>query len=276
MDQSAHAQKTADARFAELLTDVAIRASAAIRAVDFRAADARRKADGSPVTIADEAAQAVIREGLARVAPGIPVVSEEAFAEWHDKEPPPEFLLVDPLDGTAEFIAGRPEYTVNIALVRDGAPVVGVVAAPALGLIWRGATDRGAERLHFAGGKPGVPERIHTRPWPAGERVAAASRSHFDPGSAAVLARLGPIVTKASGSAIKFCRIAEGAADVYPRLAPTSEWDVAAGHAVVAAAGGVIVTPDGGQPQYGRAREEFRVAGFIAWGDPAAARQFPR
>jgi len=253
---------------------VAIRASAAIRAVDFRTANARRKADDSPVTIADEAAQAVIREILARVAPGVPVVSEEAVAEWHDKAPPHEFLLVDPLDGTAEFIAGRPEYTVNIALVRDGAPVVGVVAAPALGLIWRGATDRGAERLRFAGGKPGAPERIQTRAWPAGERVAAASRSHFDPASAAFLARLGPIVTMESGSAIKFCRVAEGAADVYPRLAPTSEWDVAAGHAVVVAAGGVIVTPDGGRPQYGRAQEVFRVPGFIAWGDPAAGREF--
>ena len=109
--------------FAELLTGVAIQASAAILAVDFRAADARRKADDSPVTIADEAAQAVIREGLARVAPDIPVVSEEAVAEWQDRAPPHEFLLVDPLDGTAEFIAGRLEYTVNIALVRDGAPV---------------------------------------------------------------------------------------------------------------------------------------------------------
>ena len=262
--------------FAELLTGVAIQASAAILAVDFRAADARRKADDSPVTIADEAAQAVIRAGLARVAPDIPVVSEEAVAEWQDRAPPHEFLLVDPLDGTAEFIAGRLEYTVNIALVRDGAPVLGVVAAPALGLIWRGATNHGAERLRFADGKPGAPEIIHTRPWSAGERVAAASRSHFDPSSAAFLARLGPIVTMESGSAIKFCRVAEGAADVYPRLAPTSEWDVAAGHALVVAAGGVIVAPDGGQPQYGRAREGFRVPGFIAWGDPAAARQFRR
>ena len=262
--------------FAELLTGVAIQASAAIQAVDFRTADTRRKADDSPVTIADEAAQAVIREGLARVAPGIPVVSEEAVAEWQHRAPPREFLLVDPLDGTAEFIAGRTEYTVNIALVRDGTPVVGVVAAPALGLIWRGAADHGAERLRFADGKPGAPEIIRTRPGPAGERVATASRSHFDPESAAFLARLGPIVTMVSGSAVKFCRVAEGAADVYPRLAPTSEWDVAAGHAVVMAAGGVLVAPDGSQPRYGRAHEEFRVPGFIAWGDPAAARQFPR
>src|SRR5205085_167309 len=124
------------------------------------------------LTAADEAAQAVILDGLARIAAGIPVVSEEAVAEWHDKEPPREFLLVDPLDGTAEFISGRLEYTVNIALVRDGTPVVGIIAAPALGLIWRGAADHGAERLRFADGQPRAAERIHTRRWPAAEPVA--------------------------------------------------------------------------------------------------------
>ena len=262
--------------FAELLTGVAIEASAAILAVDFRAADARRKADDSPVTIADEAAQAVILEALARILPETPVVSEEAAGDWRGREPPPEFLLVDPLDGTAEFIAGRLEYTVNIALVRNGTPVVGVVAAPALALIWRGATDHGAERVRFTlqdGGKTPPAEAIHTRPWPAGERTAAVSRSHFDPASAAFLERVGPVKPVAFGSALKFCRLAEGAIDVYPRLAPTCEWDVAAGHAVVVAAGGTVVAPDGGVLAYGRAAESFRVPGFIAWGDAAAARQ---
>jgi len=271
----ADTQRTADARLAELLTEIAIQASAAILAVDFRKAGTRLKADNSPVTIADEDAQAVIREGLMRVAPGVPVVSEEALVDWQRKDPPPEFLLVDPLDGTAEFIAGRLEYTVNIALVRAGTPAVGIVAAPALGLVWRGATDYGAERLRFrpseAGGRPDV---IHTRPWPAGERVAAVSRSHFDPASAAFLERLAPIKTVESGSAVKFCRLAEGAVDVYPRLAPTSEWDVAAGHAVVVAAGGAVMAPDGGELRYGRVNEGFRVPGFTAWGDAVAARQF--
>jgi len=268
-------QKTADARLAERLTAIAIEASAAILAVDFRNAGTRRKADDSPVTEADRAAQSVIQAGLARLLPGMPVMSEEAMLDW--REPPREFLLVDPLDGTAEFLAGRLEYTVNIALVRGGTPVLGIVAAPALGLIWRGATDHAAERLHFAVGSSGSasPEKIRTRAWPADERVAAVSRSHFDSASAAFLERVAPVRSLACGSALKFCRLAEGAIDIYPRLAPTSEWDVAAGHAVVVAAGGTVLAPDGGVLRYGGAKEEgCRVPGFIAWGDPAAARQF--
>ena len=116
-------------------------------------------------------------------------------------------------------------------------------------------------------------ERIHTRPWPAGERVAAVSRSHFDPASDAFLKRVQPVRLLAAGSALKFCRLAEGAIDIYPRLAPTSEWDVAAGHALVAAAGGAVFAADGGALRYGGAADGFRVPGFIAWGDPAAARQ---
>ena len=267
-------QKTADARLAERLTAIAIEASTAILAVDFRHAGTRRKADHSPVTKADDAAQSVIQAGLALLLPGTPVMSEEAMLAW--REPPREFLLVDPLDGTAEFLTGRLEYTVNIALVRDGAPVAGIVAAPALGLIWRGATDHGAERLRFAPGASATApaEKIHTRAWPADERVAAVSRSHFDPASAAFLERVAPVRSLACGSALKFCRLAEGAIDVYPRLAPTSEWDVAAGHAVVAAAGGAVLAPDGGALRYGCANEGCRVPGFIAWGDPAAARRF--
>jgi len=267
-------QKTADARLAEILTGVAIQASAAILAVDFRKAGTRHKTDNSPVTIADEAAQTVIHDGLAHLVPGTPVVSEEALGDWQDKAPPAEFLLVDPLDGTAEFIAGRLEYTVNIALVRNGTPVAGIVAAPAQGLIWRGATDYGAERLRFTQGEDRMPpDIIHTRPWPSGECVAAVSRSHYDAASAAFLERCAPVRLVESGSAIKFCRLAEGAVDVYPRLAPTSEWDVAAGHAVVVAAGGVVVGPDGGPIRYGRWHAGFRVEGFTAWGDPSAARK---
>lgn len=268
--------KTADARLAELLTGIAIQASGAILAVDFRNAGTRRKADNSAVTLADEAAQTVIQGGLACLVPGIAVISEEAVADWQGREPPHEFLLVDPLDGTAEFLAGRLEYTVNIALVRNGAPVVGVVAAPALGLIWRGAVDHGAERLRFTQGEAAgtSPEIIHTRSWPADVRIAAVSRSHFDPASEAFLNRVAPVRPLACGSALKFCRLAEGTIDIYPRLAPTSEWDVAAGHAVVVAAGGVVIAPDGRELRYGRAGEGFGVPGFTAWGDAAAARRF--
>ena len=262
----------ADSRLAERLTEVAVAASAEILAVDFRSAGTRLKTDNSPITRADEAAHAAIMAGLAAVAPGIPVISEEAAEEWKGRTPPAEFLLVDPLDGTAEFLAGRLEFTVNIALVRGGTPVVGVIAAPALGVIWRGTTGYGAERLNFTAGQPlGVADRIHARAWPNGERGAAVSRSHLDPASEAFLKRVQPVRSVAAGSALKFCRLAEGAIDVYPRLAPTCEWDVAAGHALVAAAGGAVLAPDGGALRYGRAGDAFRVPGFIAWGDPAAA-----
>jgi 3'(2'), 5'-bisphosphate nucleotidase len=268
------APESSDAQLAERLTTIAIEASAAILAVDFRNAGTRHKADSSPVTVADEAAQSAIMAGLARVAPDIPVVSEEAACDWG--KAPAEFLLVDPLDGTAEFLAGRLEYTVNIALVRNGVPAVGVVAAPALGLVWRGATDHGAARVRFslgdAAGRVRKGAAIHTRPWPVGEPVAAVSRSHYDPVSAKFLETLGPVKPLACGSALKFCRLAEGALDVYPRLAPTFEWDVAAGHAVVVAAGGAIVAADGGPLKFGRVDAAFRVPGFVAWGDPSRAK----
>jgi 3'(2'), 5'-bisphosphate nucleotidase len=268
------AEKTADARLAESLGTIALTAGAAIQKVDFRNAGTRHKADASPVTLADEAAQAAILQGLARLLPDVPVASEEAACQWQGKAPG-EFMLVDPLDGTAEFLAGRLEYTVNIALVRDGIPAVGVIAAPALGLLWRGATDHGAERLSFSPGDTSARNAtaIHTRPWPADERVAAVSRSHYDAASAAFLERIAPIKPVEYGSALKFCRVAEGAVDIYPRLAPTCEWDVAAGYAVVAAAGGTVVMPDGAPLRFGRLREDFRIPGFIAWGDPAAARR---
>ncbi|MEJ0078358.1 MAG: 3'(2'),5'-bisphosphate nucleotidase CysQ [Alphaproteobacteria bacterium] len=266
---------TADVRLAERLTDIAVAASAAILEVDFRDCGARLKADDSPVSRADEAAHRIIGEGLARVVPAIPVISEEAVGDWQGRRPPDEFLLVDPLDGTREFLAGRLEYTVNIALIRGGTPVVGVIAAPALGLIWRGAIGKGAERLHFTAGKTELrrAEPVHTRPWPAGERVAAVSRSHLDPASETFLERLAPVRSIAAGSALKFCRLAEGAIDIYPRLAPTSEWDVAAGHAIVVAAGGAVFAADGGALRYGRAAERFRVPGFVAWGDAVAAQR---
>lgn len=273
--QHASAHKTADARLAEVLTGIAIKASKAILAVDFRNAGTRHKDDNSPVTVADEASHTLILEELTRALPGMAVVSEEAVDYWRGKKLADEFLLVDPLDGTAEFLAGRLEYTVNIALVRGGTPAVGVVAAPALGVIWRGATDHGAERVRFSLGdtanRARRPSSIHTRQWPARERVAAISRTHYDPASAAFVERVGPVKEVAFGSALKFCRLAEGAIDVYPRLAPTYEWDVAAGHAVVVAAGGAVMAPGGGSLPFGRADEKFLVPGFVAWGDAAAA-----
>ena len=266
MDLPLDSDLAGDRRTAELLTAIAFRAGAAILRFDCRNVSMRQKADESPVTLADEAAQAVILRALTEAFPGVPIVSEEAD---QPESPGATFFLVDPLDGTREFLAGRDEYTVNIALVRGGVPVVGVVGAPALGLVWRGGAGR-AERVNVADGTPSGRCTIKTRPWPS-ERVAAVSRSHYEAASAAFLQRFAPITELTCGSALKFCRVAEGAADLYPRLAPTSEWDVAAGHAVVVAAGGLVTAPDGADLAYGRAG--FRGAGFVAWGGPAVARQ---
>lgn len=248
----------------EKLTAIVAKASATI--LDMRVnPGARIKADGSPVTAADEAAEAIILEGLSQCAPGLPVVSEEQTART-SPAPDADYILVDPLDGTKEFIAGRDEFTVNIALLAAGAPVIGIVSAPALDLCWRGVVGRGAERLTFGGGDP---VGIRTRSRPEDELLAAVSRSHLEDRTRAFLGRFTGVKPVQSGSSIKFCRVAEGNADVYPRLAPTHDWDIAAGHAVLAAAGGCVVRPEGGQLAYGT--PELIIPGFIAWGDPQSA-----
>jgi len=266
------ADASADVRLAEQLTAVIAKAAAAIAAHDYRGVASRLKADQSRVTAADEASEAIILAELARLAPGVPVVSEESARALPGGA---AFFLVDPLDGTAEFLAGRDEYTVNIALVRDGTPAVGLIAAPAAGVIWRGVAGRGAERLSGMPGTAafGAGTPLRSSRWSAVRSVVAAvSRSHFEAATATFLQRFARLDTIACGSALKFARIAEGSADVYPRLAPTCEWDVAAGHALVTAAGGAVTDPAGKPLTYGRARD-FRVPGFIAWGDPAAARE---
>ena len=231
----------------------------------------RIKADGSPVTRADLAAEAIIRDGLSRVAPTVPIVSEEQ-AERERPKVSARYFLVDPLDGTREFIAGRDEYTVNIGLMSDGAPILGMIVAPALGLIWRGIVGRSAERLEFSSGKTSRPQAIHARPRPAGELVVMVSRSHLDESTQAYLEGLPDTRRVACGSSVKFCRLAEGAADHYPRLGPTRDWDVAAGHAVLTAAGGSVLAPDGSPLRYGTAG--LLIPGLLAWGGPAPAGTF--
>ena len=261
-----------DTAVAALCTDIAILAARAILRFDCRKVTTELKADESPVTAADQASEATILPALAAAFPGVPVVSEESADAWRGKPVSGTHFLVDPLDGTREFLAESAEYTVNIALVRDGIPVAGVIAAPALGMLWRGAAGH-AERLRISSdGKVGEPVAIRTRAWPAGERLAAVSRSHYEKASADFLEKFRPVATVACGSALKFCRLAEGAIDIYPRLAPTSEWDVAAGHALVAAAGGAMTAPDGSALAYGRCDSGFRVPGFVAWGDARAAK----
>jgi 3'(2'), 5'-bisphosphate nucleotidase len=256
----------------EPLTALIAEAAAAVAAFRVDDLKARLKADQSPVTLADEAAHTVIVDGLARLMPGMPVVSEES-REHALPAGADAFVLVDPLDGTKDFLAGRDEFTVNIALLRAGVPVLGLVAAPALGLIWRGAVGHGAERLTTNTAEriaDGETAPIHTRPWPR-DPCITVSRSHLDAETSAFVARLGALTPLPCGSSVKFCRIAEGAADLYPRLGPTSEWDIAAGHAVLAAAGGLVQTPDAKPLVYGLSAPDFRVPGFVAWGDPQAS-----
>jgi 3'(2'), 5'-bisphosphate nucleotidase len=256
----------------EPLTELVARAGAAILSVDRSTMTIDGKADGSPVTEADLAADRVIAEGLARLIPQVQTLSEERtyLAQLPCTS---SFFLIDPLDGTKEFVAGRNEFTVNLALVTDGVPLLGIVAAPALGLVWRGLVGRGAERLIIAGGAPSSPVPIRTRTMPAAGQpwIAAVSRSHGDARTEAFIDSRPGAVRQVAGSAIKFCRVAEGGADIYPRLSPTCEWDVAAGHAVVTAAGGRITDQAGRPLRFGAGRDDFTVPEFIAWGDPMVA-----
>jgi 3'(2'), 5'-bisphosphate nucleotidase len=253
------------------LTATASRAAAAILTAREQNLASREKPDRSPVTAADEAAEAVILSDLARLLPGMPVISEEASSRQMPSALGGTFALVDPLDGTRELLAGRDEFAVNIALIRDGTPFAGVIAAPARGLIWRGLVGAGAERMALAPGAPPAAARdrqaIRTRRWPERGARVLVSRSHLDPATTAYVDRLPPTERLACGSALKFCLIAEGSADIYPRLARTCEWDVAAGHALVVAAGGTLTRPNGEPLLYGRG--DFYIAGFIAAGDPA-------
>jgi 3'(2'), 5'-bisphosphate nucleotidase len=252
-----------DPALLDALTELALAAAAAINAMSRSKLDAREKADRSPVTAADHASERIILGGLKKIMPRIPVVSEEQVADGSQPPAGSAFVLVDPLDGTREFLAGRDEFTVNIAVIIDGSPVVGVLAAPALGVAWRGVVGRGAERLQENTVAP-----VQTRRWPQSNPVALVSRSHPDAQSATLVQRLGA-APQPCGSALKFCRLAEGAADVYPRLAATSVWDVAAGQALLAAAGGAVFSPAGSPLTYGRPESGFLVPAFIACGDPA-------
>jgi 3'(2'), 5'-bisphosphate nucleotidase len=256
------------------LTNLVVEAGLAILAVNRRAMKIEGKLDGSPVTEADLAADRIIGDGLARLIPDIPALSEERV---HLNKPPyrGSFFLIDPLDGTKEFVAGRAEFTVNLALVTDGTPLLGIIGAPALGLLWRGVVGLGAERLQLTEASVGPAEPIRTRPAPkAGAPwTAAVSRSHGDARTEAFIASRPGASREKVGSAVKFGRIAEGAADIYPRLSPTCEWDVAAGHAIVTAAGGKVTDAHGAPLRFGEQLDSCIVPAFIAWGDPAEAIQ---
>ncbi len=221
------------------------------------------KQDDSPITRADRAAHEILSAGLARLAPDVPVLSEES-AEQHAREVRGrwrEFWLVDPLDGTREFIHRNGEFTVNVALIREHRPVLGVVGAPVLGLTYYGAEGLGA----FRAATGTAPTAIHVRP-AADPLVVVGSRSHRGDSLDGVLARLGPHELRPMGSSLKFCLVAEGSADFYPRLGPTMEWDTAAAQAVVEAAGGAVTTLDGRPLRYNE-RDTLLNPHFLAVGD---------
>lgn len=276
MTRSAETDPLVKPRLVAALSDVVAQASHRILTVLGSGLATRLKQDSSPVTNVDEAAEAALLEGLARLLPGVPVVSEESVdPSLSVTRLGSAFVLVDPLDGTRELVAGRDEYTVNLAVIVDRRPVLGFVAAPSAHLLWRGAIGLGAEKLRIGmseGSAKAVDARkITSRRWPAQNPIALVSRSHPDARTAALLDALPVSSRESCGSSLKFCRLAEGTADFYPRLSPISEWDIAAGHAVLAAAGGTVLAADGATLTYGHASGAFLVPPFIALGDPAAA-----
>ncbi len=226
-----------------------------------------QKADQSPVTAADHASERIILERLAQLAPAVPVVAEEAAAGGSIPQVREEFFLVDPLDGTKEFIHRRGEFTVNIALVRNRAPALGVVYAPVGGVLYAGnvGTARAFRCSHPADATtPGQREALHVRRVPPAGITAVVSRSHSTPETDAYLSHYTISDRVSIGSSLKFCLVAAGEADLYPRLGPTMEWDTAAGHAVLAAAGGQVLAPGGEPLVYGK--PGFRNSFFIASG----------
>lgn len=240
------------------LVDPVRHAGDKIMEIHARGVVARKKPDGSPVSEADEAAEAILLQALADLAPDIPVISEEK-ADSHSLAPSDEFFLVDPLDGTREFLRpdGNGAFTVNIGLIQHGAPVMGIVFAPALDRLFHGVVGLGA--IEHSGGRS---RKLEVRPVPLRGAVAMASRSHRDDQTNDWLAANGITETLATGSSLKFGLLAAGEADVYPRFGPTMEWDTAAGEAVLRASGGMVICPDGTPFIYGK--PEYRNGAFIA------------
>ena len=241
------------------IAETAREAGEAILEVVRRGFDVEHKQDSSPVTEADRAAELIILAALARHAPDVPVIAEEEVAAGRIPAHGDTYFLVDPLDGTKEFVRGGDDYTVNIGLIVGGTPLMGAVYAPATGRLHGGVVGEGAW-LDEGNGRREIRARE-----PGEQLVAVASKSHFNQPTADYLAEAaGECGYLAIGSSLKFCVVAEGEADIYPRLSPTSEWDTAAGHAVLLAAGGRVDGPDGNPLQYGK--RAFLNRGFVATG----------
>lgn len=244
-------------RLLDELSVAAKEAGEAILHIVRRGFEVESKHDTSPVTEADRAAELVILAALARSAPGVPVIAEEEVAAGRIPAHDDTYFLVDPLDGTKEFIRGGDDYTVNIGLIEAGIPRLGIVFAPATGRLHGGIVGEGAWLDDGSGRIP-----IATRPR-SDVTTAVASKSHLNQATIDYLeAAVGNCGFVSVGSSLKFCIVAEGKADIYPRAAPTSEWDTAAGHAVLVAAGGLVDGPDGGALRYGK--RAFLNRAFVA------------
>ena len=249
-------------RLVEAATEIADRAGELVMEVYNSDFDVRHKTDASPVTEADERAEELILPALRLLLPGVPAIGEEAVAQGRDQSVSGgTFWLVDPVDGTKEFLRKSGEFTVNIALVDDGVPVLGVVTAPAIGRAFRAWGAGTAE----ARGEDGLWRPIGAREVPADGAIIVSSRSHGDHDKLeALLHGMRVQGHKTAGSSLKFCLVAEGDADIYPRYGPTSEWDTAAGHAVLVGAGGSVRTLEGPDLPYGKSG--WRNPEFIARG----------
>jgi 3'(2'), 5'-bisphosphate nucleotidase len=251
---------------AQLFAAIAVEAGQAIMRLRPALGNADEKADGSPVTQADIEADRLIRSRLAAALPSLPIISEEA-RHTHSQGEADRFILVDPLDGTREFIAGRDEFTVNIALIEHGVPVVGAIVAPALGRLYVGSDRARRADISEVATVPALSEmaEIVAAVLPETGWRAVASRSHRDPQTQAWLEGNPVAALCEAGSSLKFCALAQGDADVYPRLAPTMAWDIAAGHAILRASGGRVEMLDGREMRYDP-RGGLQNPSFVAWG----------
>ncbi|HEY1962552.1 MAG TPA: 3'(2'),5'-bisphosphate nucleotidase CysQ [Rhizomicrobium sp.] len=260
--------------FARQLAEIAWRAGEILLSHYAAGVEARRKDDQSPVTAADEEAERFILAELHEVTSGVAVIAEEEVSAGHAPEIGSRFFLVDPLDGTKEFLSRNGEFTVNIAEIENGRPMRGVVHIPAKNRLFLGERASGAFAIDT---QPGMlPDfsglrRIAARPAPADGLVAVASRSHRDYHTEDYLKNFAVKDFVSAGSSLKFCLVAAGEADIYPRLGRTMEWDTAAGHAVLDAAGGSVTTIDGRPFTYGKVEEKFANPFFVARGRPAVA-----
>lgn len=240
-----------DAELLEALVDTALRAGRVVLDIYDSAFAVEEKGDSSPVTEADRLAEVIILADLARLAPGIPVVAEEACSSGQVPAVGATFFLVDPVDGTREFISRNGDFTVNVGLIRDGVPVLGLVYAPVRGALYLGRIGVGAERLAVDHDRVVARQTIGVAcPSPAPPRIIA-SRSHRTSETDAFIATHPGASIVSAGSSLKFCLMAAGEADLYPRMGPTMQWDTAAGDAVLRAAGGIVTQPDGHPLSYG-------------------------